>query len=122
MLLVTSRRRSRWVLPKGKIKRGISAHRSAAREAFEEAGVIGLISAIPLGTYRQGKTHDTGEVETVTVRAFPMLVTEEIARWPEMQFRQRRWMPIAAAIQAVKNDELRALLATFAKDLPDWAG
>ena len=121
-MLVTSRKRSRWVLPKGKIKRGISAHRSAAREAFEEAGVVGTISAVPFGAYRQVKTHDTGEVEMVTVRAFPMLVTEQTARWPEMQIRQRRWMPIASAIRAVENGELRALLVTFAKAVPGLEG
>lgn len=119
VLLITSRKRSRWVLPKGKIKRGISAHRSAAREAFEEAGVVGTISAVPFGAYRQVKTHDTGEVEMVTVRAFPMLVTEQTARWPEMQIRQRCWMPIASAIEAVTNGELRSLLMTFAKGVHD---
>lgn len=121
-MLVTSRKRSRWVLPKGNIKRGIPAHRSAALEAFEEAGVIGTISAVPLGTYRQVKTRDTGEEETVAVRAFPMLVTEETSTWPEMRIRQRRWMPIAMAIESVTNHELRALLIAFAKEAPRLEG
>jgi 8-oxo-dGTP pyrophosphatase MutT (NUDIX family) len=38
VLLVTSKTRGRWVLPKGKVKRGMHPHRAAAMEAFEEAG------------------------------------------------------------------------------------
>src|SRR5262249_33662947 len=40
-MLVTSRETRRWIIPKGWPKRGKSPYRSAAREAFEEAGVIG---------------------------------------------------------------------------------
>jgi 8-oxo-dGTP pyrophosphatase MutT (NUDIX family) len=119
VLLVTSRKRGRWALPKGKIKRGVAPHHSAAREAFEEAGVIGTISAIPLGTYRQMKTRENGEPTITAVQAFPLLVLEETSSWPEKQLRQRCWMPIGAAVDAVTNGELRALLVTFAKTAPD---
>jgi 8-oxo-dGTP pyrophosphatase MutT (NUDIX family) len=121
VLLVTSRKRSRWVLPKGKVKRGMLAHRSAAREAFEEAGVVGTISAVPVGTYRQLKTQEDGQAEMIAVRAFPMLVHQENVSWPEMRQRERCWMPINAAVEAVKNSELRALLITFAGALPNLA-
>nr|WP_302847254.1 NUDIX hydrolase [Sphingomonas sp. OK281] len=120
-MLVTSRKRSRWVLPKGKVKRGMPAHQSAAREAFEEAGVVGTISAVPVGTYRQVKTDEDGQAKMIAIRAFPMLVRQENVSWPEMRQRERRWMPINAAIEAVKNGELRALLITFAGAIPDFA-
>ena len=93
------------------------AHRSAAREAFEEAGVIGTISAVPVGTYRQLKTQENGQAEMIAVRAFPMLVSQENISWPEMRQRQRCWMPINAAIEAVKNGELRALLIIFSREV-----
>jgi len=38
VLLITSRTQQRWILPKGKIAFGMLPHRSAAREAMEEAG------------------------------------------------------------------------------------
>src|SRR5262249_52170497 len=38
-MLITSRENQRWVIPKGWPKKGKSPHGSAAREAFEEAGV-----------------------------------------------------------------------------------
>lgn len=97
------------------------AHQSAAREAFEEAGVVGTISAVPVGTYRQVKTDEDGQAEMIAVRAFPMLVGQENVSWPEMRQRERCWMPINAAIEAVKNGELRALLITFASAIPDFA-
>jgi 8-oxo-dGTP pyrophosphatase MutT (NUDIX family) len=115
VLLITSRKRSRWAVPKGKVKRGVSPHHSAAREAFEEAGVIGTVSAVPLGTYNQMKAQDNGESRIITVQAFPFLVVEETERWPEKALRRRCWMPIGAAVDAITNGGLKALLATFAK-------
>jgi 8-oxo-dGTP pyrophosphatase MutT (NUDIX family) len=42
--LVTSRETRRWIIPKGWPKKGKSPDHSAAREAFEEAGVVGAIA------------------------------------------------------------------------------
>jgi 8-oxo-dGTP pyrophosphatase MutT (NUDIX family) len=39
-MLVTSRETRRWVIPKGWPKKGKSPQYSAAREPFEEAGVV----------------------------------------------------------------------------------
>lgn len=41
IMLITSRERRRWIIPKGWPHKGRAPHRSAAREAFEEAGVVG---------------------------------------------------------------------------------
>ena len=41
VMLVTSRETKRWVVPKGWPIRGAKPHTSAAREAMEEAGVLG---------------------------------------------------------------------------------
>jgi NUDIX domain len=39
VMLVTSRGTQRWIIPKGWPQRGRAPHDSAAREAFEEAGI-----------------------------------------------------------------------------------
>ena len=49
VLLVTTLRTRRWILPKGWPHPGLSLPESAAREALEEAGVTGRIEATPLG-------------------------------------------------------------------------
>jgi ADP-ribose pyrophosphatase YjhB (NUDIX family) len=43
ILLVTTRRSKRWIIPKGWPIKGLRPAKSAAREAFEEAGVRGKI-------------------------------------------------------------------------------
>ncbi len=54
VLLVTSRTRRRWILPKGKVAPRMLPGRSAEREAFEEAGVLGRLAKDPIGSYRHG--------------------------------------------------------------------
>jgi 8-oxo-dGTP pyrophosphatase MutT (NUDIX family) len=41
VLLITSRKTGRWVIPKGNIGKGHNARQAAEREAYEEAGVRG---------------------------------------------------------------------------------
>src|SRR5262249_27670124 len=47
VMLVTSRETRRWIIPKGWPHKGKAPHHSAAREAFEEAGVVGTIKYGP---------------------------------------------------------------------------
>ncbi|MGF7149892.1 8-oxo-dGTP pyrophosphatase MutT (NUDIX family) [Sphingomonas zeicaulis] len=113
VLLVTSRRKGRWVLPKGKRKRWMKPHISAAHEAFEEAGVLGMIEPEPAGVYRQQKV--CGEfAREIIIHAFPMLVNTQLRNWPEKAIRKRRWMSIEEAVQAVRDLELAQLLQAFA--------
>ena len=44
IMLVSSRETGRWVLPKGWPMKGIKPHNSAAREALEEAGILGKVA------------------------------------------------------------------------------
>src|SRR5262249_56589584 len=43
VMLVTSRETRRWIIPKGWPHKGRTTHSSAAREAYEEAGVVGRV-------------------------------------------------------------------------------
>jgi 8-oxo-dGTP pyrophosphatase MutT (NUDIX family) len=50
VLLVTTRGRREWVIPKGWPIRDLSAAATAAREAYEEAGLVGsVVGAEPFG-------------------------------------------------------------------------
>jgi 8-oxo-dGTP pyrophosphatase MutT (NUDIX family) len=51
VLLVTSRGTRRWIIPKGWPIKGFKPARTAAREAYEEAGVRGRVAGRPLGRY-----------------------------------------------------------------------
>ena len=50
VMLITSRETHRWVIPKGWPIKGKSSAKSAAQEAFEEAGVRGKVGKKPVGT------------------------------------------------------------------------
>ena len=43
LYLITSRGSGRWIIPKGNPIRGLPPHKVAAREALEEAGLVGHI-------------------------------------------------------------------------------
>src|SRR5690554_2758136 len=55
IMLITSRQTRRWIVPKGWPMKGLEGHDTAAREAFEEAGVNGSISDRPIGSYVYAK-------------------------------------------------------------------
>lgn len=115
VMLVTSRRTRRWVLPKGNRIKGLSPHASAEREAHEEAGVTGSICPAALGSYRYRKQLRTGASLLVDVDVFPFAVTAELDSWPEQVERERRWFPLAEAAEAVDEEDLRDLLHSFRK-------
>lgn len=106
-LLITSRKRKRWVVPKGVCEPEMSAAASAAKEAMEEAGVLGHVSAESVGRYEYRKWGGTCGVEVFTLR-----VDEILDNWPE-QFRDREWMTPEEAASRVEEKELgRLLLST----------
>lgn len=49
--LLVQTRGGRWIFPKGGVERGLTYAQSAAREAFEEAGVHGRIEEVPFARY-----------------------------------------------------------------------
>ena len=55
ILIVTTRQSRRWIVPKGWPIKRLTPSKSAAREAFEEAGVRGKIGARAIGVFRYKK-------------------------------------------------------------------
>lgn len=112
ILLVTSRKKGRWVLPKGHVRHGMVPHSSAAKEAFEEAGVIGRTETVAIASYvrRSKKVEPPGEMR---VDVFPMAVTTEAPVWPEMQERKRKWATVREALKLVCDDNVRNAVSAF---------
>lgn len=110
VLLITSSRRKRWVIPKGLIEPMLSAAESALKEAYEEAGIQGEISAAPIGSYAYPKWGTT-----CVVAVFLLEVTTILDAWPEAAIRQRRWLPVAAAAEAIEEPDLRELILQVPK-------
>jgi 8-oxo-dGTP pyrophosphatase MutT (NUDIX family) len=115
-LLVTTRQTKRWIIPKGWPIKGLRPAKSAAREAFEEAGVRGKIGAKPLGLFVYQKSLDEAGVQaTCEVRVFPLLVNRQSEAWPEFEQRTVQWVEPSKALLLIKEPGLKKLVATFVK-------
>jgi phosphohistidine phosphatase len=108
ILLITSRHRGRWIIPKGIIEPGWTPTASAQKEAGEEAGILGSISAAPVGEYQYPKWG--GEC---TVQVFALEVHTMWDTWPEAAARKRQWMTLDDAAHAVREPELQQLILTL---------
>jgi 8-oxo-dGTP pyrophosphatase MutT (NUDIX family) len=116
ILIVTTRQTRRWIVPKGWPIKRLTPSRSAAREAFEEAGVRGKIGARPIGNFRYKKAADVNGAEAdCEVKVFPLLVKRQSATWPEFGQRVVQWVDPEKAISLIREPELKLMVAKFAK-------
>ena len=106
--LITNRSGTRWIVPKGVVEPDMSPAQSAAKEAWEEAGLRGEVQNAELGRYRYRKWG--GECE---VSVYPMRVTQTLRNWPESH-RQRCWLSVEQAVARIGQEPLRALLQKLA--------
>lgn len=104
VLLITSRKGKKWKIPKGIIEPKLTPSVSAAKEAFEEAGVLGKVDKTEIGSYKYSKWG--GEI---TVSLFAMAVERELDTWEE-NFRQRKWVTPEEAVVLVEETELRRVI------------
>lgn len=104
-LLITSMRKKKWIVPKGLVEFGLSAQESAEQEAYEEAGVLGIVEPQMLGVYEYAKWGGFCRVEV-----YLMKVETVLKDWPEEDERKRRWFPARRAIREIHNDALREIL------------
>ena len=113
ILLVTSRRTRRWIIPKGWPTEGHPPSACAASEALEEAGVHGDIQKNAIGHYRYLKFHRNGTSELCKVDVFALKVTRERKAWEEKDERKRHWCTVTEAAAAVDEPQLRLLILNF---------
>lgn len=116
VMLITSRDTGRWIIPKGWPEKHIKPHEMAAREAFEEAGLLGRIATTPCGLYHYDKRLKSGKARACAVQVFLMSVEQELDSWPEKGQRERRWMDPLDAASMVSEGDLADLLRAFASD------
>jgi 8-oxo-dGTP pyrophosphatase MutT (NUDIX family) len=109
VLLITSRGSGRWVIPKGWPTKRLKDHKAAAREAEQEAGVLGKVKSKPIGNYTYPKT-DGASAQSLRVAVFLLSVRRERRRWPERDERRRAWFPLHKAAKEVSEPELRTLI------------
>jgi len=115
VMLITSRRTRRWISPKGWPIKSLSPAATAAREAWEEAGVRGEVAKRSIGFYPYQKYLGRGRTVTCLVQVFPLRVTHRAERFPEAEQRKIRWFKPKKAAKLVREPELAQLI----RNLPD---
>ena len=116
-LLITTRTTQRWIVPKGWPLRNLSPSECAAREALEEAGVVGEIGPKSLGAFQYTKRRKDGVTLPVRIEVFAMEVMRQRRTWEEKSFRQTCWCSLDEALERVAEPGLRRLIVKFAKDM-----
>jgi 8-oxo-dGTP pyrophosphatase MutT (NUDIX family) len=114
-MLITSRETRRWVIPKGWPKKGKSPRYSAAREAFEEAGVVGAVAKRSAGSFSYEKRLRNGGVVVCDVRVFPLEVRRQSKKWPEKQERIVKWLSASQAAEKVDESTLGEIIRRLAR-------
>jgi 8-oxo-dGTP pyrophosphatase MutT (NUDIX family) len=115
ILLITTRKKGRWSVPKGWLIKNGTPQDTAAVEAFEEAGVRGAVAEKHIGRFRKRRLRKRQSV-LCDVRIFPMKVRRQQSIWPEMEQRSRIWVSQRKAARLVKKPGLRRAIREFAAD------
>lgn len=109
VMLITSRETRRWVIPKGWPLLGKKPHRVAAIEAFQEAGVKGVVKKKPIGAYPYTKIFADG-LRLCFVEVYPLRVTLEAVKWRESSERDRVWFRADEAAALVDEGGLALII------------
>lgn len=106
LLLISTGKKEKWAFPKGVIEPGLSPQISAAKEAWEEAGLKGVVTDQALGSYTREKW---GGV--CAIQVFPMAVTEMVDthEWEESH-RQRQWFSLKDALAEISHPQLSKMM------------
>lgn len=115
VLLLTSRDTGRWVIPKGWPMTGKRAHEVAMQEAFEEAGVRGVVETDTLGAYTYPKVLRDGVQVACKVQVYALEATDMVKNFKEKGERTIEWVSFDEAVRRVREPELRNLSSPSSK-------
>ncbi len=110
VMLVTSRGTGRWIIPKGQPERKLKPFEVAAKEAYEEAGLVGQVRQRAVGTYRSVKGRRDGTAEPCLVKVYLLEVECQLDDWPEKGEREIAWFSPAQAAMKVADGGLVEIL------------
>ena len=92
-----------WTFPKGMIDPGHTETEAAELEAWEEAGVKGIIEPQPFTTYLAGKAPGNSNSERMKIEVTAYLLDVRETQPPPEKFRKPKWFDPAAAQKALAD-------------------
>ena len=111
VMLLTSRETRRRVIPKGWPMHGRDPCEVAAREAYEEAGLVGtILGKHPIGSYHYEKQIAPHDGILCEVKVFLFRVERQLDNWPEKSERETRWFEPSEAYVVVDEGGLAEIL------------
>ena len=113
ILLASSRDTGRWIIPKGWPMDGKTPAEAAAQEAWEEAGIRGVVSETCAGFYSYMKKMPDGESQPCIVAVFPIEVRRLDEDYPEAGMRKLKWFSLRKAGARVEEPELKRIIRNF---------
>jgi 8-oxo-dGTP pyrophosphatase MutT (NUDIX family) len=115
-LLIASLRNGRWGIPKGHVEIGETTRQTARREAFEEAGVSGIVDKDVFGAFTYSKE---GNPKQFHVSVHLLAVKELADNFPEKRVRKIRWVPISTAMGDIGQSGLSGLFVNLLYKMSD---
>jgi 8-oxo-dGTP pyrophosphatase MutT (NUDIX family) len=112
VLLITSRETRRFIIPKGWPMKKLADPDAAAKEALEEAGVVGIVRRKPVANYSYWKRL-TRTFELVKVDVYPLRVLDQHDTWREQAVRNCGWLPPDKAWLLIDEPGLAQIVRTF---------
>src|SRR5919112_2183860 len=98
---------------------GREPHEAAAREALEEAGVVGKVGSDAIGAYRYEKRRKSGAAVPCKVEVFPLDVDKQRKHWREKGRREVRWFSPEEAAKKVSDADLGDIILEWTQRLRD---
>ena len=108
ILLITSVKKRKWIIPKGYIEFNLSAFESAKKEAFEEAGILGANETIELGSFVNRKSMGIRHIIV-----FAMEVIKVLDDYPEKEKRKRKWLKLKDAAESVSIPSISSMILSL---------
>lgn len=113
VLLITSRRGGRWIIPKGWPMDGKTPGEAALQEAWEEAGVSGKVAGPCLGLFSYHKDMERKSDLPCVAMIYPVRVKSLAKDFPEAGMRKRKWMSPKKAAARISDPELAHIVRKF---------
>ena len=114
VLVVTTAKGKHWGIPKGRVEPQLSFADNAAKEAFEEAGVVGEVAPTAAGMYRAAKRLPACET-VIEVWVYLMRVTRTLEDFPEKGRREIKWVSCEEAAKLLREPFLAKLCRSLAE-------
>ncbi len=113
LVLVTNRKNTRWIFPKGQPEAALSDKKVAMMEAYEEAGILGEIDNSIKPVEVVVRTN-RGKVRLIV---YPMRIRKLLNKYPESKLRKRQFLDSEKALRKLDRKPLQYCVRVLVKKL-----